>query len=481
MFKINFFRKSIFGFVQIIFLIGIVSFFCPKYILAQSDNDAGACGNNYSGGGTTSCFLSGTLIQMEDGKQKKIEEIKVGDKVRGYDLENDSFTDNIVEELESPIRTEWFEINLDNGKTIKTTSEHPIYVKEYEGWASINPEATRQDTNGKMVTQSLLVGQHVFGINGIYSKIVSIKGFSGRVQTYNLKKVSDNNTFFAEGALVHNKGDDSGVSPTPICSPWSSWSPCVGPCGSTGTQTRTCSIPPSEWGGGIDYTETQSCTTSDCACTPNCACSANTCIGSFCADGCGGTCSGTLIDTVWSPDTSKVCSGVSFIQTGNFCGLTRTAVGTKTCLGGNCIVSGTSCTGNFFNVYSDWYSNLCSGGICSPVLTIPGGCNFSQNCGTEICTDSSVWREKCKDGDIYEFQWGKDDSCSTTTVAGYSTEQLAVFVTSPPPSISGCDTDMYHECPGTERLKENCEAETVCKMIDDDAECTTRTSQWTEN
>jgi hypothetical protein len=195
-----------------------------------------------------SCFLPGTPIQMQDGATKKIEDVRVGDEVVGYDIENKKFTKNIVQELEAPVRDEWFKIFLANGRTLRTTDDHPIYVKEYDDWASIDPEATWRNSGYQMKTQQLKVGQQVMDLNEQYSKILFILNIPEKVQTYNLKKVSNNNSFFAEGTLVHNKITcfrtmppwSSGEYDAMYSSYDSSWSSCSATaCGTVGVQTKS--------------------------------------------------------------------------------------------------------------------------------------------------------------------------------------------------------------------------------------------------
>ncbi|MCK5080850.1 MAG: hypothetical protein KAQ63_01690, partial [Candidatus Moranbacteria bacterium] len=184
----------------------------------NSDGDGDGDGDGDSGGEKGdghACFLPGTPIQMRDGTSKVIENVKVGDKIIGYDINKKEFTENIVEALEAPIAEEWFKIILNNGRILRTTDDHPIYVKEYDSWASIDPEATWENSNHKMKFQQLKNGQHVLDSNGKYSQILFILNVPEEVQTYNLKKVSDNSTFFAEGVLVHNKGDGPSPSPPP--------------------------------------------------------------------------------------------------------------------------------------------------------------------------------------------------------------------------------------------------------------------------
>jgi hypothetical protein len=277
----------------------------------SGNGSPGSCGNGPSG----SCFLPGTPVQMQDGTIRAIEDVEVGDQVVGYDIEGDEFTKNIVEELESPVRSEWFKVILDNGRTLRTTDDHPIYIREYDDWASIDPVATWKNSGYKMKTEQLKIGQHVMDLEEEYARIIFILNVPEEVQTYNLKKVSNNNSFFAENTLVHNKNNSSGGSgdfsfsinidpcafngcaltdvtglymgPGPWN--WSAPSACSVTCGGGEiTQTRDCS------GCPIATVKTTPCNTQPC-CVPNCNAAPNFCLGANFADSCGGinACVGT--------------------------------------------------------------------------------------------------------------------------------------------------------------------------------------------
>ena len=233
--------------MKLIFSILIVLFIVietTQNVFASGDcaGPAGGCPGGDAGGCCGgSCFLPGTLITMSDGTTKKIEDVKVGEKVLGYDIETNKYTENTVYELEAPIRSEWFEVILDNGRTLRTTDDHPIYVKEYNDWASIDPEATWKNSGYKMETQQLKIGQYVMDLDQKYSRILFILNVPEEVQTYNLKKVSNNNTFFAENTLVHNKNDDpTTVTCDDSLNVWSDWTDCSNePCGTICKIIRT--------------------------------------------------------------------------------------------------------------------------------------------------------------------------------------------------------------------------------------------------
>ena len=161
-----------------------------------------------------SCFLSGTLITLGNGSQLPIEKVKVGDKITSYDKNLNPVLSEVLE-TEAPVRDGYYIITFENGKELKVTNEHPLYIKSvgYEGWGSIIPQETLDDANIK--TKKIEVGDFILNIEKKWIKIIEIKYINKKVQTYNLKKVDKTNTFFAEGFLAHNKGNPPPPPPPP--------------------------------------------------------------------------------------------------------------------------------------------------------------------------------------------------------------------------------------------------------------------------
>lgn len=249
--------------------------------------------NGYNHGWT--CFPAGTRIYMADKTEKNIEDIKIGERVMGYD--GKAMKPAVVLELDAPIRDHLYKLIFIDGTTLRLTSEHPIYTSE--GWKSVDPQKTFEDVPNLPV-KKLSIGDMVFNNKGTYTKLLSMLYIPGNVQTYNLKKVSRFNNFFADSYLAHNK-----VSTT---APGSSTIDCpAGGCGNGG-------------GGG--------------GCVPNNTCS-NTCGqgARAVANGCGGI--------MWCPanvpcatPTPIRCTRMA-LGCSTRCGLPRTCVDDK-CGGQSC-------------------------------------------------------------------------------------------------------------------------------------------------
>ena len=153
-----------------------------------------------------SCFPPNTQITMSDGSYNNIEDVEVGDYVLSYDEETEQQVISEVLETEQPIHYHLYTLTFENNEILKTTREHPIYV-ENKGWASIDPDVTLATHN--LVVEQLEIGDYVLNVNNELMKLVSLEyeEIPDGIQTYNLKTISNTNTYYAEGVLVHNKDD----------------------------------------------------------------------------------------------------------------------------------------------------------------------------------------------------------------------------------------------------------------------------------
>ena len=202
------------------------------------ESESQSCGD--CTGGPTSCFPAGTKVLMENGSEKNIENVKVGDEILSYDFGNNSTAPAKVLELESPVREGYYSIN----NLVNVTDEHPFYIKKKNGnfvWASINPEKAEKDLGSSSLAgtkiekiEKIEIGDYLFDNKGNLIEIKSIDYFPGEIQTYNLKSVDKFNVFFANNFLVHNKGC------IPSWSAWSDWSECNAENKQTRTRTDGC-------------------------------------------------------------------------------------------------------------------------------------------------------------------------------------------------------------------------------------------------
>ena len=135
------------------------------------------------------CFVAGTLVHTEEGI-KKIEDIKVGDRVLSF---NEKITETSYKEVVDTIERSTYEIctiKHSNGK-IQSTTGH-LFMVEGKWWTS----AIEIKEGDKLVLS-----------NGEVTDVldVSVKEGSYPIKTYNLS-VDEHHTFFvsSDGILTHN-------------------------------------------------------------------------------------------------------------------------------------------------------------------------------------------------------------------------------------------------------------------------------------
>ena len=148
------------------------------------------------------CFVAGTTIHTQDGI-KSIEDIVVGDIVSTYnhDLKVNEFKS--VEQVISKTVNETVTYTFENGKTLEATLDHPIYSEE-NGYVSFRPSLTAE-MYGLKVEQAE-VGQTIKTFDNVDGNVISDLTLNNESKkVYNLKRVSDNNNFYANSFLAHNR------------------------------------------------------------------------------------------------------------------------------------------------------------------------------------------------------------------------------------------------------------------------------------
>jgi hypothetical protein len=172
---------------------------------------------NYNSPPPSSCFTGETMILMEDGSQKSIEDVRTGDVVLDQDGRR-----NKVLDIEKPILGNRLLYAFNEGSFF-ITKEHPVMTTK--GWQSINPEATSEE-NGQLLVGKLQLGTKIVKL--VKAKNLVLAGDESPVETvidlkdeklikldskpevwnlplYNLI-LDGSHIYFANGYLVHNKG-----------------------------------------------------------------------------------------------------------------------------------------------------------------------------------------------------------------------------------------------------------------------------------
>jgi|14_taG_2_1085336.scaffolds.fasta_scaffold11699_2 hypothetical protein len=163
------------------------------------------------GGGGGGCILAGELILMEDGTFTKVEDIVIGDRVKGITLSglsleedswknwstnyNDFESTNTVSEvkaIQAEVFHTAFRLNFNNS-SLKITGEHPTLVKRQNGSVLF------------VRVRDLVVGDEVryFSSNS-WEQITSIDLLENNtIMSYNLDAEAVDN-YIAGGIVVHN-------------------------------------------------------------------------------------------------------------------------------------------------------------------------------------------------------------------------------------------------------------------------------------
>ena len=168
---------------------------------AKDKANAAAAKENRAGTGG-SCFIAGTKVTMSDGTLKNIENIVVGDKVKGHK------EDNTVIKLDPTLLADRKLYSFNDNEHYFFTSEHPFMTEE--GWKSIKPEKTKERDGVELYDQlkgELKVGDKLVTDNGsVEIKDIKSKEISNpEMPLYNFN-VSNDNSYIADNYVVHNKG-----------------------------------------------------------------------------------------------------------------------------------------------------------------------------------------------------------------------------------------------------------------------------------
>lgn len=168
------------------------------------------------------CFAAGTKITLADGSEKNIEDIVVGDVVKGWDSTNDDLADGEVIGVDSShtvaSHAEACKLLGDepslytiNDTGIEFTPEHPFLTADetVEGgpfvWKSLVPDSNQEPYKSEQKPLELKVGDSI-SHDGEWVEIESIKVVRSDAseKVYNIT-VKDLSSYIANGIIVHNK------------------------------------------------------------------------------------------------------------------------------------------------------------------------------------------------------------------------------------------------------------------------------------
>ena len=161
-----------------------------------------------TGGVGPTCFVKGVLVTLANGKQVAIENVEVGDVVRGQDGDNQVIAFDRPQLIIPDVRDGT--LYGFNGGAKFITSEHPVMTKD--GWKAVDQDKAKQFEPhlSEVLVGNLDVGDEILMLDGSYLVLESIDAHTDQPQQqlYNLM-LSGDHTYYVNGLLVHNKGDGS--------------------------------------------------------------------------------------------------------------------------------------------------------------------------------------------------------------------------------------------------------------------------------
>lgn len=142
----------------------------------------------------TACFTADTKIDMADGTTKNIQDVKIGDVLKG-ETTNNKVLGFHRPELDGKL------YSLNGGRYF-VTEEHPF--KTLDGWKSINPKKTQTENIGITVTTLKVGDTLITDKENVLLKTIDGKNAKDTTPLYNFFLTGDH-TYYADGYLVHNK------------------------------------------------------------------------------------------------------------------------------------------------------------------------------------------------------------------------------------------------------------------------------------
>jgi hypothetical protein len=149
---------------------------------------------------------------MADGSSKRIEDVKVGERVRTFGVDG-GYSSSSIMEVENPLRQGYYKVTLDDQTVLDVTSEHPLFFKNdtYSGWGAFSPEMAYLDSGIQVAL--IKKGDYLLREDRTWSQILGYTYVEQGLQTYNLILDGDEHTYFANKVYAHNKNGCSDSNP----------------------------------------------------------------------------------------------------------------------------------------------------------------------------------------------------------------------------------------------------------------------------
>ena len=133
------------------------------------------------------CLIASTPILMADGSEKAISQVRAGDMVKSWDIENNEYIDvKVLGAYCTGTEQDWSVHTFDNGRTLDISNEHRIFCKE--------KNSVRQSTDWR-------AGNTAISLDGAETKYYDMDVRHDDHATNRYTMLTENNLYFANGIL----------------------------------------------------------------------------------------------------------------------------------------------------------------------------------------------------------------------------------------------------------------------------------------
>ena len=168
-------------------------------------------------GGGGGCFAAGSLVWLADGSHAPIEHCVEGQQIMSWNESTKVIEPKEISLMMKPRTCPIYDIVLSDGRVLQITDGHPIMLSNQE-WGAIDVEQCVRDHSWLegLNSHEFKVGDSLMTMtdaimfdrqNEVGLDIVEIKENSV-MTVYNISGVSTNHTYFVNGMLVHNGGNE---------------------------------------------------------------------------------------------------------------------------------------------------------------------------------------------------------------------------------------------------------------------------------